>query len=219
MFSASTNTDYLNSPAGEIHGQGNTLIAQTVFENGLVFGRFAKVDTGSIDNMDGSATPVIAGLVARDLTNPVEDGLTYATANTKKIDLVMFGLASVEAIAGESPSFNAPIYARNSGAGDMGKASVSDTNGVLTSARFVSKITDTVWLVFVTGQPPSGVTVNNVNFMTPDEYTVATVPSAAANDGLVIFVSNGAAGQPILAISNATNWIKLDGTGAAIVGV
>lgn len=38
--------------------------------------------------------------------------------------------------------------------------------------------------------------------------TVATVPSAVA--GGVIYVSNGAAGSPVLAFSDGTNWLRCD---------
>jgi len=41
-------------------------------------------------------------------------------------------------------------------------------------------------------------------------YTVATVPAAATYVGGVIYVSNGAAGQPVLAFSNGTNWLRCD---------
>jgi hypothetical protein len=41
-------------------------------------------------------------------------------------------------------------------------------------------------------------------------YTVATVPAAAANTGRQIYVSNGAAGQPVVAFSNGTNWLRCD---------
>ncbi len=37
-------------------------------------------------------------------------------------------------------------------------------------------------------------------------FTVATVPSAAANIGRIIYMSNGNAGDPCAAISNGTNW-------------
>jgi hypothetical protein len=40
-------------------------------------------------------------------------------------------------------------------------------------------------------------------------YTVATVPSAA-NAGQMIYVSNGAAGNPVMAFSNGTNWLRVD---------
>lgn len=47
-------------------------------------------------------------------------------------------------------------------------------------------------------------------------YTVATVPSAsAASAGAVIFVSNGTAGSPCIAVSDGTNW-KVCSVGASI---
>ena len=46
-------------------------------------------------------------------------------------------------------------------------------------------------------------------------YTVATAPSAASIAGTVLYVSDGAAGSPILAFSNGTDWLRSD-TGAAI---
>jgi hypothetical protein len=42
-------------------------------------------------------------------------------------------------------------------------------------------------------------------------YAVAGVPSAATEGaGAVIYVSNGAAGSPILAFSDGTNWKRVD---------
>ena len=47
-------------------------------------------------------------------------------------------------------------------------------------------------------------------------YTVANAPSAsAAGAGTIVYVSNGAAGSPILAFSDGTNWKRSD-TGATI---
>ena len=47
-------------------------------------------------------------------------------------------------------------------------------------------------------------------------YTVVTAPSAsAAGAGTLIYVSNGAGGNPILAFSDGTNWKRSD-TGATI---
>lgn len=45
-------------------------------------------------------------------------------------------------------------------------------------------------------------------------YTVATVP-AATTAGQMIYVSNGAQGNPIMAFSDGTNWLRVD-TRAAI---
>jgi hypothetical protein len=50
----------------------------------------------------------------------------------------------------------------------------------------------------------------------PPVYTVATAPSAAqATAGAMIYVSDGAAGSPCLAMSNGTSWLRLT-SGAAI---
>jgi hypothetical protein len=40
-------------------------------------------------------------------------------------------------------------------------------------------------------------------------YTVATLPSAAAHNGRLIWVSNGNAGAPCLAVSNGTAWLRI----------
>ena len=46
-------------------------------------------------------------------------------------------------------------------------------------------------------------------------FTVATAPNPALTKGGMIYVSNGAAGNPILAFSDGTNWLRCD-TAAAI---
>ena len=45
-------------------------------------------------------------------------------------------------------------------------------------------------------------------------YTVATVPAVAAA-GTLIYVSDGLAGAPTVAVSNGTNWISAAGTAVA----
>lgn len=46
-------------------------------------------------------------------------------------------------------------------------------------------------------------------------FTVATAPSAEDLTGTVVFVSNGLAGAPCLAVSDGTNWISPAGTAIA----
>lgn len=42
-------------------------------------------------------------------------------------------------------------------------------------------------------------------------YTVASAPSAStAGAGTLIYTSNGAAGSPVVAFSNGTNWLRVD---------
>lgn len=67
-----------------------------------------------------------------------------------------------------------------------------------------------------------GVTLDRVKGITVEgdivqtgTYTVATVPAAASYTGAMIYVSDGAAGSPILAFSDGTNWKRSD-TGATI---
>lgn len=43
-------------------------------------------------------------------------------------------------------------------------------------------------------------------------YTVATAPSAAGQTGVIIYVSNGLAGAPTVAVSDGTNWKSAAGT-------
>ena len=53
--------------------------------------------------------------------------------------------------------------------------------------------------------------VGTINLPT---YTVATVP-AIAPAGTLIYVSNGLAGAPCIAVSDGTNWISPAGTAVA----
>lgn len=47
-------------------------------------------------------------------------------------------------------------------------------------------------------------------------YTVANAPSAsAAGAGTVVYVSNGLAGAPTVAVSDGTDWISAAGTAIA----
>ena len=59
------------------------------------------------------------------------------------------------------------------------------------------------------------VTGDVVGLVQVPTYTVATAPSAASIAGSLIYVSDGAAGDPILAFSNGTDWKRSD-TGATI---
>jgi hypothetical protein len=51
--------------------------------------------------------------------------------------------------------------------------------------------------------------------ITPDSYTVATLPDADENTGRVLYVSDGSAGDPCAAISDGTNW-KVIAIGATV---
>lgn len=59
----------------------------------------------------------------------------------------------------------------------------------------------------------SGPVKSNNGFVLPT-YTVATVPAVAAA-GTIIYVSDGLAGAPTIAVSNGTNWMSAAGTAVA----
>lgn len=58
----------------------------------------------------------------------------------------------------------------------------------------------------VTGNVTGAVT----GLVTLPTYTVSGAPSASANARAMIYVSNGAAGSPVVAFSNGTNWLRCD---------
>jgi hypothetical protein len=42
-----------------------------------------------------------------------------------------------------------------------------------------------------------------------DAFNVAGLPAAAAHNGKIVFVSNGASGAACLAYSNGTSWLRI----------
>jgi hypothetical protein len=58
----------------------------------------------------------------------------------------------------------------------------------------------------------NGFSGNLVGSIKLPAYTVAGAPSAAGLTGTLIYVSNGLAGAPCVAVSNGTNWISPAGT-------
>jgi hypothetical protein len=59
------------------------------------------------------------------------------------------------------------------------------------------------------------VTGDVVGLVQVPTYTVATAPSAASITGTVVYVSDGLAGAPCLAVSDGTDWISPAGTAIA----
>lgn len=55
----------------------------------------------------------------------------------------------------------------------------------------------------------------SVGVLQLEPFTVASAPPAAQHTNGMILVTNGAAGSPILAFSDGTDWLRSD-TGAAI---
>ena len=143
-----------NQKAGSGERLGTSLIAltSTVFENQLKVGRFAKLDTGSIDNMDGSATPVIAGVVLRNVANVVEDGGVIDSALYSQMEYARQGLVTVDVKTGETPALFDRVYVSNAGDANDGLATATNTDEAV-NAEFISEIQTDVWLVYVNPAP------------------------------------------------------------------
>jgi len=148
-FDTAVKQDVDGLDAGELFGGhvGNT-DAFIDFEDGLNIGRFAKYDTGSLDNLDNSATPKIAGVVKRNLTGD----LTKTVYDTEDdvADLVNFGYVTVEVVDGDTPAKYGAVYAHNDSAStvDYGRATTTTTNNVeVVGADFWKEIKTNVWVV------------------------------------------------------------------------
>jgi len=149
-------TGYLDDPqnvgAGERLGTVHAIFSATTFENGLKVGRFAKLDTGSLDNFDGSATPVIAGVVLRNVANPVEDAATIDSALYSQVEYMRQGLVTVDVKSGETPAKFGRVYISNAGDANDGLATATNTD-VDANAEFIEEVQSGVWLIYITPAP------------------------------------------------------------------
>ena len=152
-FTEAFSNDIANVGAGERYGTGNVELNTTVFEDEIVVGRFAKLDTGSIDKLDGSATPTIAGVVIRNVASDLEDGDTVDAAIYNQIDYVHSGLVTVAVKSGETPTLLERVYVSNDGDASDGLATATNTDTPV-NAEFIKEIKSGVWLIYIT--PPQG---------------------------------------------------------------
>ena len=149
-------TGHLDDPqkagSGELLGTSHIALAATTFEDGLKIGRFAKLATGSIDNLDGSGTPVIAGVILRNDAGIVEDGGTIDSSVYGQIEYLRQGLVTVDVKTGENPALFGRVYASNAGDANDGLAT-ADAADVDTNAEFITEIQTDVWLIYINPAP------------------------------------------------------------------
>lgn len=139
--------------AGEvIKSSPHSVQAFEVFEDGLIEGRFAKYDSGSLDNLDASATPKVAAIVKRKVTGEIGGGV-YSTTG-QSIDSVAegitYGYATVTVQDAADPTKYDPVYAINLDSDERGKATEdSGATGALAVANvdFWEQKAANVWLV------------------------------------------------------------------------
>lgn len=138
-FATGNLNDHQKIGSGENYGQG-IVLADATFENGLIAGRFAKVDSASIDNLDSSSTPVIAGVVLRDIVMPVEDGAAYETDIQTQVEYQREGLVTVQAVSGQTPGLFDAIFAENQTPADYGKATLTSSGNAAANAEFIQLV-------------------------------------------------------------------------------
>ncbi|MCT7637064.1 hypothetical protein [Aliarcobacter butzleri] len=120
----------------------------------LKTGKFAIIKTGNLANMDKSATPVVAGLVLQSVVNAIESGETFVKTGdgaVYQLDVLEWGLGTVDVKAGDTPTKFGKIYAVNSGSvdADLGKATTIATDNVEVKGYFNREIKAGVWEVFI----------------------------------------------------------------------
>jgi len=119
-------------PAGEvITASPYNVSAFELFEDGLIEGRFCKYDTGRIDNMDASGTPVIAGIVKRKITGEIGTGI-YSTSGMEidqVAEVINFGFATVTVTGTADPSKYGAVNVVNAATADAGKATDAAVSG------------------------------------------------------------------------------------------
>ena len=147
-------TGYLDDPqavgAGEIIASAPYIqLTATTFEDGLIVGRFAKMDSGSLDNVDSSATPVIAGVVTRNPVAAVENGDTINTPNDlySRAEYVRQGIVTVEVDSADSPAMFGAVYVENQTPADYGKATTVSAGNVAVNAEFLYEVQTDVWAI------------------------------------------------------------------------
>lgn len=136
--------------SGELLPNTNGLtLAFDTFEDGLVQGRFTKYDTGSVDNLDGSATPQIAGIARRLIGGEIGVSTYRNTGDVidSVADIITTGMATVDVVDGLTPAKYGIAYAENQTAGEYGKATTVSAGNVDSGWVFWSETAPNVWLV------------------------------------------------------------------------
>jgi hypothetical protein len=153
MAFASTHlSDFASTLAGETKSFSGIDLPFSNFENNLVTGRFAKWNSGSsrLDNVDGSGSPTLVGVVLRDPARATEDGANISSDLEDTVDARRNGLVTVEVISGNTPSPFGTVYVSNAGNSDDGKATTdSNQESFPGQAIFWQDMGNNVWTILL----------------------------------------------------------------------
>jgi len=119
------------------------------FEDGLRSGVICQFLNGKATNLDGTATPVIAGVPLRNMTGSMESA-DYKTAEHNKVDICNFGYITVELLAGANPTRFDKVYTLNNATADAGKITQDDSVTDVIEVEdtdFYKQLSPTVWVI------------------------------------------------------------------------
>ena len=152
-FNSAVLQNIADLPAGEvIAASPHNVSTFEQFENGVIEGRFVKFDTGSIDQLDASATPVIAGIAKRKVTGEIGTGVysTTGQAIDSVAEVINFGFATVTVTDAATPAKYDAVNVINAATAEAGKATdAAVAAGIISAGDVVfweAKSTN-VWLV------------------------------------------------------------------------
>ena len=152
-FNSAVLQNIADLPAGEvIAASPHNVSTFEQFENGVIEGRFVKFDTGSIDQLDASATPVIAGIAKRKVTGEIGTGVysTTGQAIDSVAEVINFGFATVTVTDAATPAKYDAVNVINAATADAGKATDAAVAAGIISAGdvvFWEAKSANVWLV------------------------------------------------------------------------
>jgi len=88
--------DIQSVDAGEEYGVQNRILGQRQYAEGLMVGRFARVEAGVLTPFDGTAVTAIAGVVIRNRATAVETGgVIDVDLTTGAVSYMQDGLVTV----------------------------------------------------------------------------------------------------------------------------
>lgn len=150
-FDTTVQEEIPNIGSGEISTAGaHNETAYDNFVDGLVIGRMAQMKAGVLSNLDGTATPILPGVVLRAITKAI-GSTTYDTTGQvpdEHSNVGDFGRMTIDVTDAAVPTFGAPVYVINAAGADAGKATQnSGAAGALLVANvtFFKSIKTGVW--------------------------------------------------------------------------
>lgn len=113
-------------------------------KNNSVVGNFVRFDKNELANFDGSANPVVVGVVKRKLTGSVDD-IDYKQG--ENVEVISFGYVVVNITSNIKIKRFDKVFINNVKGADIGTATNVATNNVAIDADFFKEVSAKTWVV------------------------------------------------------------------------